>query len=59
MGNLCSLCSSCSFLKREDKKELEDHLIRGRHCYKCQITYLSNYEYNKHIIDCNQVHGDM
>jgi len=52
MGSLCSCC-------KKDKKELEDHLIRDRRCHKCKVIYLSNYEYNKHIIDCNQVHGDM
>ena len=55
MGNMCSLCSCC----KKDKKEYEDHLIREIRCYKCKVIYLSNYEYNKHIVNCNQAHGDM
>ena len=55
MGNVCSVCSFC----KQDKKEHLDHLIRDRHCYRCQQTYLSNYEYNKHIVGCNQMYGDM
>ena len=52
MGNLCSC------FKRDDK-EYNDHLIRDKYCPKCRVHYLSNSEYNKHIVDCNQVHGDM
>jgi hypothetical protein len=52
MGNLCSYC-------KKDKKEYEDHLIRDKFCPKCRINYLSNYEYNRHIVGCNQVYGDM
>jgi len=52
MGN------SCSCFKRDDK-EYNDHLIRDKYCPKCRVHYLSNNEYNKHIIDCNQIHGDM
>ena len=53
MGNLCSC------LREKKYEEYNDHLIRHKHCYKCQVTYLSNYEYNRHIVECNSVHGDM
>ena len=53
MGNLCSYC------KKEKDKEYEDHLIRNIVCPKCRINYLSNYEYNRHIVDCTRVYGDM
>ena len=53
MGNIC-----CLF--RTDKKtELGDLLIREFHCYKCNQTYLSNNEYNRHIIGCNEIYGDL
>jgi len=52
MGNLCSYC-------KKDKQEYEDHLIRDKFCDKCRIHFLSNYEYNRHIVGCNQVYGDM
>ena len=57
MGSVCSLSLCC--LRKPDKKEHLDHLIRDRHCYRCQQTYLSNNEYNKHIVGCNQMYGDM
>jgi len=53
MGNLCSC------FREKKYEEYNDHLIRHKHCYKCQVTYLSNYEYNRHIVECNSVHGDM
>ena len=48
MGNLCP----CLF--KSHKKDLEDHLVRYMYCNQCQRLYLSNYEYNKHIYECNQ-----
>ena len=52
MGNLCSCC------KLEQKRqEYKDHLIQDIYCPKCKIIYLSNYEYNKHIIHCNQINN--
>ena len=48
MGNLCS----CLF--NSQKKDLEDHLVRYMYCNQCPRLYLSNYEYNKHIYECNQ-----
>jgi hypothetical protein len=53
MGNICS------YLKREDKKEYQDHLIRDKFCSSCRVYFISNYEYNKHIVNCNKVRGDM
>ena len=44
---------------KQDKKEYKDHLIQDRYCHKCKKMYLSNFEYNKHIINCNKVYGDM
>ena len=44
---------------KQDKKEHNDHLIRDRYCHKCKTSYLSNNEYNKHIVNCNKVYGDM
>ena len=38
----------------KDKKEYNDHLIRDRYCPQCKISYLSNNEYNKHIVKCNR-----
>ena len=52
MGNLCSCL-------KKDKKEYQDHLIRDIYCPKCRVMYLSSYEYNNHIVNCNQIHGDM
>ena len=51
MGN----CSSCF----REKKEYNDHLITYRYCQNCKVTFISNYEYNKHIPTCNRVYGDM
>jgi len=46
MGNCC--------IKSKDKKDNEEQLIRYMFCDQCQKIYLSNYEYNKHIYECNQ-----
>ena len=51
MGNIVSCC------KKE--KEYEEHLIRDILCERCQVRFLSNYEYNKHIPTCMRVYGDM
>lgn len=42
----------------KNKKEYERHLIRDIVCDKCQIRFLSNYEYNKHIPTCGRIYGD-
>ena len=39
--------------------EHSDHLISDRYCHKCSHHYLSNYEYNKHIVECNRIYGDL
>jgi hypothetical protein len=51
MGSILSCC------KKE--KEYEEHLIRDILCERCQVRFLSNYEYNKHIPTCGSVYGDM
>ena len=51
MGN----CFTCF----ENKKKSYDHLITDCYCPQCQIHYISNYEYNKHIVYCNQRNGDL
>ena len=52
MGNLC-----CCF-KRDKKNELNNNLITNIYCDKCKQTYLS-YDYNKHIVRCNLIYGDL
>lgn len=54
MGHNCSC-----FKRQSDSKEHSDHLISDRYCHKCQHHYLSNYEYNRHISQCNRIYGDM
>jgi len=50
---------------KQDKKEYNDSLIRDRYCDQCKTRYLSNLEYNRHIVNCNRdyddirVYGDM
>ena len=51
MGSIVSCC------KKE--KEYEDHLIRDIVCEQCQVRFLSNYEYNKHIPTCEGTYGYM
>ena len=51
MGSIVSCC------KKE--KENDEHLIRDILCEQCQVRFLSNYEYNKHIPTCRRVYGDM
>mgnify|MGYP007008454791 CR=1 FL=1 len=53
MGNICSC------FKRDKKNELNNHLIRPIYCDRCKQTYLSNYEYSKHIVRCNLIYGDL
>jgi len=50
-------CFSC--LEKQDNNKLNDRLIREFYCPQCQKTYLSNYEYNKHIVNCNKTYGDL
>jgi len=56
MGNICSCL--CPF-RDNNKKEYNDHLIRDIYCTKCKKRFLSNNEYNKHIIYCNKICGDI
>jgi hypothetical protein len=44
---------------RNNNKEYNDHLIRDRYCPQCKHGYLSNNEYNKHIVNCNRLYGDI
>ena len=48
MGSLLSFC------KGKKNTEINNNLIREIYCPKCKMTYISNYEYNKHIVTCNQ-----
>ena len=48
-------CFSCN---RNNKDDYHKSLINNRYCYQCQTTFISNNEYNKHIINCNKVYGD-
>ena len=48
MGSLLSFC------KGKKNTEINNSLIREIYCPKCKITYISNYEYNKHIVTCNE-----
>lgn len=52
MGTICSCF-------KQNKKEFNEHLIRDRYCHKCRQTYLSNYEYNRHIVNCQKIYGDI
>ena len=49
------ICSSCC----KEKKEYHNTLITDRYCYQCQRTFISNYEYNKHIPNCPKIVGDL
>ena len=51
MGN----CSSCY----KEKNEFKTPLITDRYCYQCQTTFISNYEYNRHIPTCPKINGDI
>lgn len=46
MGNL--LCCI------KDNKYENDHLLGYMYCDKCMNSFLSPYEYNRHIYKCNQ-----
>ena len=48
----------CKLSCFKDKKEYEEHLIRDIVCDQCQVRFLSNYEYNKHIHTCRRIYGD-
>ncbi len=50
MGNI--LCC----IKLRDKKDYDEHLIRYIFCDQCKREYISYYEYNKHIYECNQAY---
>jgi hypothetical protein len=50
MGN----CSSCF-----KEKEYNEYLITNKYCYQCQVTFISNNEYNKHIPNCPKRYGDI
>jgi hypothetical protein len=55
MGNCCS----CFLKENENNSQLNDHLIRDKYCPHCRTTFLSNYEYNKHIPTCPRLYGDI
>jgi hypothetical protein len=43
----------CSFLKNPINDYYEP-LITNRYCHQCKTTFISNNEYNKHIVNCNK-----
>ena len=43
----------------EKKEEYNDCLITDKYCPQCRTRYISNYEYNKHIVNCNKCYGDL
>jgi hypothetical protein len=53
MGNI----DSC-FRNKKDN-EINENLIREVICPTCGVTFLSNYEYNKHIPTCKRLYGDL
>ena len=65
MGSSLSCCS-CLLERnrernrgRERKHGLNDRLIRDVYCPKCHVMFLSTYEFNKHIVNCNRIFGDL
>ena len=59
MGASLSCCSCLLERNRERKQELNDRLIRDVYCPKCHVMFLSTYEFNKHIVNCNRIFGDL
>ena len=55
MGQNCSYLQCC----KKEKKELGVGLMRDRYCHQCRRTFISNYEYNRHIPTCGGTYGDM
>ncbi len=53
MGN----CISYFFKEKSDS--LNAYLIQDVYCPRCRRRYMSNYDYNKHIVSCNESYGDM
>ena len=54
-----SSCFQCCKRESRNKKELGVGLIRDRYCHQCRRTFISNYEYNRHIPTCEGTYGDM
>ena len=54
MGNLC-----CCVKSKKNNAELKINLISDIYCDKCKKIYISSYEYNRHIVNCNLIHGDI
>ena len=47
----------CCFSR--DDTELQNQLITEQKCHKCGHDFLSSIEYNRHIIACNKLNGDL
>lgn len=45
--------------KKQKDNTMNEHLIREVICPTCGVTFLSNYEYNRHIPTCKRLHGDL
>ena len=54
-----SSCFQCCKRERIEQKDLNVGLMRDRYCYQCRRTFISNYEYNRHIPICEGTYGDM
>ena len=48
-------CFSCI---QNNEEYCHQPLITNRYCHQCKTPFISNNEYNKHIINCNKVYGD-
>ena len=55
----CLPVCGCLPCFKEDNDILSDRLIREKYCERCDKFYVSNNEYNKHIVGCNQVYGEL
>lgn len=47
----------CCFSREEP--EVQNRLIVEKRCHKCGYNFLSSIDYNKHIIECNKLNGDL
>lgn len=48
-----------SYFFKENSDSLNAYLIQDVYCPRCRRRYMSNYDYNKHIVSCNESYGDM
>ena len=48
-----------SCFKEKKRNTMNDRLITNIICPTCCVSFVSNYEYNKHIPMCNPTYGDL